>query len=129
MTPKNEAETLLRKAAEDEVIVRKHLADTEVSDSIWGFHAQQTAEKLLKAVLMRHQILFPRTHDLLFLAGLLSGAQHSLPVSLDELAFLNAFAVTLRYEDTEKSAALDRKAIQQLLTQLRTWAESQVTRK
>ena len=38
-------------------ILRKHVGDKEVSDSIWGFHAQQAAEKLLKAVLMKRSIL------------------------------------------------------------------------
>ncbi len=61
------------------------------------FHAQQCAQKYLKALLQEHEIHVPRLHDLVILA------QHSAPLlpQLAErevgLAELNAYAVEIRY--------------------------------
>jgi hypothetical protein len=41
-----QARRFLAKAAEDEALLDAVLAKPEVSDSIYGFHAQQAAEKL-----------------------------------------------------------------------------------
>jgi hypothetical protein len=41
----------LKKAAEDEVLLDEVLASPRVSDTVIGFHCQQAAEKLLKALL------------------------------------------------------------------------------
>lgn len=38
-----------------------------MEDDVVGFHAQQTVEKAVKAVLVLHGIAFPRSHDLDFL--------------------------------------------------------------
>lgn len=64
------------------------------------FHAQQCAEKYLKAVLVYHQIEFKRTHDLRQLAGLLEQAGR-LPGGIVNawLDLLNAYAVEVRYPD------------------------------
>jgi HEPN domain-containing protein len=69
----------------------------EVGDGIVGFHAQQAAEKALKAWLTILGIDFPRTHDLSLLIHKLDegGAEVA---SLWGLLDLNPFAVQLRYE-------------------------------
>ncbi|MDI6853868.1 MAG: HEPN domain-containing protein [Deltaproteobacteria bacterium] len=41
----------LRKAAEDEALIDEVIASPRVSDAAIGFHCQQAAEKLLKALL------------------------------------------------------------------------------
>jgi hypothetical protein len=41
----------LTRALDDETLVRKVCSDADVADSIVGFHAQQAAEKLIKATL------------------------------------------------------------------------------
>ena len=57
MSQFRKAEILLRKADEDIYLMRAVLADAQVSDEAWGFHAQQAAEKLLKSLLAsRHHI-------------------------------------------------------------------------
>ena len=67
------------------------------TDAIFGFHAQQAAEKLLKAWLSLLGIKFERTHDLLRLIRLLEAAGQPT-VGLEELVELNPFAVQYRYE-------------------------------
>lgn len=51
MAASDEARRLLAKAAEDEYVVDRLLDDNNAPDSMVGFHAQQAAEKLLKATL------------------------------------------------------------------------------
>lgn len=44
------ARVLLARAVDDETLVRRRVSsDTDVADAIVGFHAQQAAEKLIKA--------------------------------------------------------------------------------
>ena len=54
--PLEQAELFLKKAAEDEALLDIGLVSAQVSDGIFGFHAQQAAEKLLKALLSSKQI-------------------------------------------------------------------------
>ncbi len=56
----------LAKAAQDVQAVDILLTDTRVADEIVGFHCQQAAEKLLKAVLVERDIEF---HRILTLRG------------------------------------------------------------
>ncbi len=51
---------------------------------IVAFHAQQAAEKYLKALLTRHQIEFPKTHLMQQLLVLLSPAEPQLAELLRE---------------------------------------------
>lgn len=60
------------------------------------FHAQQGAEKYIKAVLTARQIEFPRTHDLLELAWLLP-EEIGLRAEIVSLSELNRYAVEARY--------------------------------
>ena len=60
------------------------------------FHAQQCAEKYLKALLTHRSVDFPRTHNLEIQAGLLPDGPR-LGVELVELAALTRFAIEGRY--------------------------------
>jgi HEPN domain-containing protein len=60
------------------------------------FHAQQAAEKALKAALVHHGVRIPRSHDLTFLMDLLPRGI-SLPPALIELPRLTKYAVQQRY--------------------------------
>src|SRR3990170_4469098 len=58
------ARSWLRGARSDLVMSRKALADRDAVDPwVASFHAQQAAEKTVKAALVIEQIRFPRTHD------------------------------------------------------------------
>jgi len=69
------------------------------------FHAQQCAEKYLKALLQEHGVAFPRTHDLVALVALAEGAAPALASLRPELARLTAFAVAPRYPGTSTTRA------------------------
>ena len=72
--------------------------DAEIfADEIFGFHVQQTVEKLLKAWLTLKGVSYPRTHDLRLLINQL--AQHGVdPGPLRALIEYQTFACRLRYE-------------------------------
>ncbi len=61
------------------------------------FHAQQTAEKYLKALLQEHDIRFPRTHNLATLATLLDQYLPDLAPFQPRLVALSTHAVDTRY--------------------------------
>lgn len=62
------------------------------------FHAQQCAEKYLKALLVLHSVEFPKTHNLRLLIQLVP-AGLSLGLETDRVVALIRYAVDVRYSD------------------------------
>jgi len=58
---------------------------------------QQCIEKYLKALLVRHQIGFPKTHDLRELEDLLIRVESNVRLIDDYLHSLNPYGVDIRY--------------------------------
>lgn len=54
---------LARKASDDATVMRELAGNSEISDEIVGFHAQQAVEKWLKAVVAIRGLPQSRTHD------------------------------------------------------------------
>jgi len=89
------ARAFLKRADADLAAVRALEDADPVPDEIVGFHAQQAAEKLLKAVLAGRGIEFPRTHSIRFLLDLL--ADHGLaPHELGREGARTGFSTTYR---------------------------------
>ena len=116
----------LKKAVEDEVLLDEVLASPRVSDTVIGFHCQQAAEKLLKALLSNLTVRFRRTHDLRELMDLLTDNGHALPEALADLDILTPYAVEFRYEFLahDQETPLDRQETRELVYRLRGWVES-----
>src|ERR1035438_4523066 len=93
-TQPTQAQILLIKAAEDE----QALFGAGLSDSILGFHAQQSIEKLIKALLAQLNVPFELTHNLGRLRTALVTAGESLPATPIPLDQLSDFAVVYRYD-------------------------------
>lgn len=119
------ARVLLARAIDDETLVRKVSADTEVADAIVGFHAQQAAEKLIKAVLAARGVAFIKSHALSYLIGLVEEHHIDAPPELSEADVLSPWAVEFRYEG-EEPPAFDRSAALALVEKLRMWTEGQI---
>jgi HEPN domain-containing protein len=93
------ARSWLRRARTDLVAAEHALADRDALDPwVASFHAQQAAEKYLKAALVIEQIRFSRTHELERLRSLLP-AGWELP-DQETLAGLSRFAVAGRYPES-----------------------------
>lgn len=120
------ARALLARADDDLAAVRALERVDTVPDEIVGFHGQQAAEKLLKAVLAASDIEFPRTHSLRFLLDLLADHKLAPPAPLHGVAELYPFGVQLRYETPLDDEPLDRPAMRELLERLREWAAGHI---
>jgi HEPN domain-containing protein len=121
------AELLLVKAAEDEIALDLMLSSPEAPDTILGYHLQQAAEKLLKAVMAAHGIAYEWTHNLDELVADLRHHGVGVPADLGEVTGFIPFAIRYRYERWPAvPGTLDRAAARELLRKLRTWAEGQV---
>jgi HEPN domain-containing protein len=73
------------------------------------FHAQQCAEKYLKARLSEGDIQFGKVHDLVALLDHVLAVQPDWEVFREDLAYLSDFAVSFRYpgESANKELSLD----------------------
>jgi HEPN domain-containing protein len=126
MKQREQAMLLLRKAAQDEALLDEVLHSDRVSDEVIGFHCQQAAEKLLKALLSEFGIRFRKTHELGSLSELLASAGCRLPASLEELDVFTPFGAIYRYEVYDSALVLDREQARQTLRALRAWIEEQL---
>lgn len=88
----------------------EHMLDEGAfSDEIFGFHAQQAVEKMLKAWICALGEEYPRTHDLGYLVSLLvrRGAEAS---RFRELKQFTSYAVIFRYDiDEARIPPFDRR--------------------
>lgn len=87
----------LRKADSD-LAVLELAFNAETALDTACFHAQQAAEKLLKAFLLDRQVAFPFTHDLARLLLLCEAQDPSFAVLLSFAEVLTPYAVELRYD-------------------------------
>ncbi len=76
------------------------------------FHAQQCAEKYLKARLCEANISFSKIHDLVALLEQALAVEPQWESFREDLAYLSSFAVNFRYpgESAEKESALDAQS-------------------
>jgi HEPN domain-containing protein len=109
----------LRKADLDLLTVDRLCLEDPFRDVV-AFHAQQAAEKYLKALLTRHQIEFPKTHELRRLLELLAGAEPQLATSLTDIKWLEPFGVDVRYPgDRPDTLPGDEKRARELAQMVR----------
>ncbi len=79
--------------AAGEVLLKEEFEDYENV----GFHAQQAAEKFVKAFLVCHQIEFPKSHDMALLRQLVARIDPRLAEKLAIADSLTPYGVEFRY--------------------------------
>ena len=118
------SEGWVRKAEGDARTALRELAAGEAPN--WDavcFHAQQVVEKYLKALLVRKETAFPRTHDLRVLLELAAKDHPDWRQELEELSWLSFSAVEVRYPGegaTRDTAERAVKVMQRWRSRLRT---------
>ena len=124
------AKLLLAKARDDEVLIEEIISKERIRDEIIGFHAQQAAEKLLKALLMARNIPYRKTHDLRELIDLITDHDIQFPESLMEIRTLSPFAVEFRYDylPLEEESPFDRQKALEMVRDLRKWVEGEMVK-
>jgi len=111
MPARDEARAFLRLAREDFLALTHMLDEETFRQRIFGFQAQQSVEKALKAWILAHDRSHPHTHDLSLLLGILMdlGADSEQYLKLIDLT---NYATHWRYElhltDTD---SLDRDLV------------------
>jgi len=113
----------LRKAAQDEALLDAVIASDKVSDEVIGFHCQQAAEKMLKALLSDLGAAFHKTHELGALMDTLARSGAPLPGEFENLDVLTPFGAVYRYDDYDGTGSLNRAETRALLRSLRSWVE------
>jgi HEPN domain-containing protein len=124
--PKAEAVVLVRKAQDDAKAMQLLAPNSEISDDIIGFHAQQAVEKWLKAVLGSRGVEFEFTHDLHRLIAEVTAAVGDVPFDIPEVVALTEHAVPLRYDEILDTEPFDRQAVVRLVEEVGEWAASQL---
>jgi HEPN domain-containing protein len=111
--------------ARDDLAAADALIDVaSVTGAIVGFHAQQAAEKGLKAALgSGHD--FPFTHNLSTLLQLCEDAGLVLPATLESVDLLTPYGVAGRY-GAHSAGPVDRAAALELATAAVAWASTLV---
>ena len=80
------------------------------------FHAQQTAEKYLKAFLQEHATAFPKVHNLIELLELCLPLDVSFEFYRDLLVRLDRYAVRYRYPGESAERGEARAALEGAMT-------------
>ncbi len=120
-----QARALFDAALRDRLTLRLLRESGQAPEEVMGFHAQQACEKLIKAVLVMHGVVFERTHDLAALAALCDAHGVPAPADRNALRILNNFAVRFRY-DTCPAALIDIVATSSLVETLTEWATREI---
>ena len=88
-----------------------------------GFHAQQAVEKYIKAFLVRHQIEFPKTHDIGRLRQLVARRDATLAERLERADVLTPYGVDMRYP--EEFEVISQKQAEQAVA-LAEWVKAEI---
>jgi HEPN domain-containing protein len=111
MSDPNDPMSWVERAEEDYVVARFALRRKTPFTYSACFHAQQCAEKYLKALLVAGGHAFSKVHDLLVLSDECAQAGILIAVSDDLLSGLSYYAVRVRYPGEDPTPDEAREAI------------------
>jgi HEPN domain-containing protein len=109
---KPETQEWIEKAEGDLKVARREGQTTDPVYDAVCFHAQQCAEKYLKALLEEHNTAFPRIHDLIVLLNLNGGLTPELDPLQPRLAHLSVFGIASRYPGVRTDQQAAEEAIE-----------------
>lgn len=125
--PPGSPQDWLRHAESDLALANLALEREEILAEQVCFHAQQAAEKALKAMLIARQRRFPPVHDLEQLLEVARQAHLALPVWSDDLLDLTPYAVETRYPGYwEEITTAERDRAVELAAKIVAWVKEQV---
>jgi HEPN domain-containing protein len=111
MSEEDEAREWAEYAEEDLIMAKSALRRSRPLTIGSCFHSQQCAEKYFKAILVSHNIEFPKTHDLLILNTLCMNAGLLTGFTKDDLGRLSGYAVRTRYPGNQPTPEEARDAL------------------
>lgn len=125
---KGVARRWLRWSDEDLVAARHTAADEDIPPRVACAHAQQSAEKAIKSLLIAKDIDPPRSHNLLRLARMLDEEKGRELLAL-KISELNRWAIEGRYPaDADEATASDAACAVELSMQVNVLAHREMER-
>lgn len=113
--------------AQADLAVANLTEDERISPEILVFHAQQAAEKALKALLVQRQIEFPRTHVIGLLLNLCERIGLAGIETLAEATVLTRYAVATRYPSEEEPVSREQaREAAGLAARVMAWVEMRI---
>lgn len=127
-SPREHALALLTRANDDLYVVRQLSARADAPMWVMGFHAQQSVEKALKAVLSAVGLAYPRTHNLVMLNELLRKAAIPEPPDAEAFGTLVPYGVLMRYEDAvaDEAPPVDLEWLNGVASRTIAWANQRL---
>lgn len=122
----NPMEEWIRKA-EDNYISALDLAQRKrnrVFDVICN-QCQQSAEKYLKAILVRHKVGFPKVHDMRELEDLVAPVEPDIRLIQNYVKLLQPYGVDIRYPGLQATEAEAKEAIE-AMKEIRKFARARL---
>ena len=95
-------------------------------DALYGFAAQQSCEKFLKALIAAHGVQFERTHNLERLRDVLLDLGEVLPAIPFSLKSIEPYAVQMRYELMDSLSNPDRRSMAETVAIVREYVMRRV---
>ena len=83
--------------ARSDLVLAQMIEEERIAAEILVFHAQQAAEKAMKALLVRLQVDFPNTHSIGLLLSLCQRVGFEATEAIADAATLTRYAVSRRY--------------------------------
>lgn len=124
-SPHDLALGLLRKASNDLTAAGATLGTSKALDTVC-FHAQQAAEKSLKALLADRDITYPWTHDIGELIALVKPLHPSVRPMEADLVSLSAYGVDIRYDDALEPGLKDARRALKIAQQVHDFARKMI---
>lgn len=118
-SPREHALGLLNKAEHDLVAAEATLSTGRALDMVC-FHAQQAAEKSLKALLALHDVEYPWRHDLAELLELVRLRAPQIEALEERIIQLTPFAVEVRYDEEFEPSLSEAVEALQTATEIHT---------
>jgi HEPN domain-containing protein len=111
--------------ARGDLVLAQMTDEEKIEPEILVFHAQQAAEKALKALLVKHQIDFPNTHSIGLLLNLCQKLELEGIEGVAEATTLTRYAVASRYPgEVEPVSRQEAREAADLAARLFTWVAS-----
>ena len=123
--PPDDPKEWLNRARSDLLLARSLEPGIYLEDL--SFHAQQAAEKAIKALLIQRKIEFPYVHDISELLTRLENTGLRLPESVRRSEILSRFAVFTRYPGVAPPVSQDEyEEAMALADEVVRWAQEQL---
>jgi len=112
MSDINDPLSWVERAEEDYLMARSALRRRKPFTYSACFHAQQCAEKYLKAILVSKGMAFAKVHDLLLLSSQCEKAGVLVAIEAKQLSTLSDYAVRVRYPGDDPTPDEAREAVE-----------------